>query len=123
MLNKNDIRLLAAILILAVICFGGYRLFFYKTGSYVTITINSEIYQTLPLDQEITLEIPGENGGSNTLEIKNGTAHIIDADCPDKLCVHQKSIQYQGESLVCLPHKVIVTVTSDVEKDLDNVAY
>jgi hypothetical protein len=33
------------------------------------------------------------------------------ADCPDKLCVSHREIFREGESIVCLPHRVVVTVT------------
>ena len=42
-----------------------------------------------------------------------------DADCPDRLCVKQGSISKNGESIVCLPHKVIVTVTGGDGADYD----
>lgn len=122
-MKKNDIILLLITLVLAIIFFAGYRLFYHKAGNYVTVTVDTEIYRTLPLNQDAALDIPGANGGSNRLEIKNGAASITDADCPDKLCVHQKTIQSQGESLICLPHKVIVTVTSDQKGTLDNISY
>ena len=38
---------------------------------------------------------------------------MIEADCPDLICVHHKPISRQGESIVCLPHKVIVEVTGE----------
>lgn len=122
-MKKNDIILLMATLILAIVLFSGYRLFYHKAGDFITVTVDTEIYRTLPLDQDAVLDIPGADGGSNRLEIKNGAASITDADCPDKLCVHQKKIQSQGESLICLPHKVIVTVTSDQKGTLDNISY
>lgn len=122
-MKKTDIILLIVTLVLAITLFAGYRLFYHKAGNYVTVTVDAEVYRTLPLDQDDALDIPGANGGSNRLEIKNGAASITDADCPDKLCVHQKKIQNQGESLICLPHKVIVTVTSDQKGTLDNISY
>ena len=111
--HKNDIILLL-ILAIAGLC---------VTGDTVTITVDGRTYRTLPLSVDTTLDIPGADGGTNHLEIKNGHASITEADCPDKLCVHQTSIRHNGESLVCLPHKVIVKVTANAsEDDLDGVA-
>ena len=47
------------------------------------------------------------------LVIKDGKADITEADCPDKLCVHQAPISREGEALVCLPHRVVVTVRGE----------
>ncbi len=42
--------------------------------------------------------------------IENGTAYLSDANCPDKLCVHQGKISRTGEVITCLPNKLTVTV-------------
>lgn len=54
--------------------------------------------------------------------IKDGKADITEADCPDKVCVKQKPISKAGESLVCLPNKIIITVVEGEENELDGVA-
>lgn len=121
--HKNDIILLLVLAIAGLCVTGGYRLLHRTTGDTVTITVDGKAYRTLPLSVDTTLDIPGADGGTNHLEIKNGHASITEADCPDKLCVHQTSIRHNGESLVCLPHKVIVKVTANAsEDDLDGVA-
>ena len=33
-----------------------------------------------------------------------------EADCPDKYCVKQGKIKNVGETIVCLPHKVVVEI-------------
>lgn len=119
---KNDLLLLILLLVIGLLIPLGYQLFHRTTGNTVTITIDGELWRTLPLSTDTTIDIPGR-GGTNTLCIKNGQASITEADCPDKLCVHQGSIQHNGESLVCLPHKVIVKVTANAsERDLDGIA-
>ena len=121
-MKKNDFILMGAILLVAILFFTGYHFLFKQSGDSVAISIDNQSYATLPLDQNTTLTIPGKNGGENILEIKNGAASITHADCPDKLCVHQKEIKNQGESLVCLPHKVIVSVISSEKAELDGIA-
>lgn len=119
---KNDILLLVIFLAIGLLIPLGYRIFHHTTGDAVTITIDGELWRTLPLSSDTTIDIPGI-GGTNTLRIKNGQASITEADCPDKLCVHQSSIRHNGEILVCLPHKVIVKVTADTsDDDLDGIA-
>ena len=122
-MKKSDLWLLAVLCILSVALFVGYRLAFSRQGAYVTVSVDGEIYKTLPLQQDASLDIPGVDGGFNRLEIKDGTAHISEADCPDKLCVHHKAIRNQGETLVCLPHRLIVSISSQTEHPLDDVAY
>ena len=57
------------------------------------------------------------NGGSNILVIEDGKAYLEDADCPDKLCVRQGRIYRKGETITCLPNKLIVTVEKKASQD------
>ena len=50
-----------------------------------------------------------------------GTVKVTDADCPDQLCVRQRSISKNGESIICLPHKLVITIDSPEESDIDAV--
>lgn len=120
-LNKNDILLIIVVIFLSVCALIGYRLFYHQSGNFVQITVDGKIYNELPLDEDNVIIIEGK-GGTNKLSIHNGYADMTDADCPDKLCVKQKKIHYNGESLICLPHKVVVTVISDKENQLDGIA-
>ena len=62
---------------------------------------------------EYSLFLDGEyplNNGSNILRIENKTACMIEANCPDQLCMRQGKIQYTGQCITCLPNKLTVTV-------------
>ncbi len=65
---------------------------------------------SLSIDAEYEL-----NGGTNILIIQNGEAWLIDANCPDQLCVRQGKISYNGETITCLPNKLTITVYGDGE--------
>lgn len=121
--RRNDIILIALILTTALIFLAGYYLLYHEEGSYVQIEIDSTVYKTLPLDKNTTVTLTGYNNGSNILQIKDGSASIIEADCPDKLCQKQKKIKYNGETIVCLPHKIVISVISKDHSSIDGVAY
>lgn len=57
----------------------------------------------------------------NRLRIQNGQAKMEWADCPDQLCVHQKAISRTGESIICLPNQVVVSVQGSKESELDGI--
>lgn len=122
-IKRWDIILTAIFLITAALFFICYNLFFHNPGTSVQITVDGRIINTLPLGNDTTLAINGYNGGTNILQIKDGYASIIDADCPDKLCQKQKKTRYNGETLVCLPHRVVVSVISQENPQIDGVAY
>ena len=98
---------------LALVSFGVYRLYFASTGraAIVEITVDGNVYN-----------VPSDGGHTNTEQIKDGKVFMKKADCPDKICVHHKGIRSNGETIICLPHKVIVTIQSSKTGDLDGVA-
>lgn len=122
-IKRNDIILIIIFLLVAALFLAGYFLFFHQDGTSVQITVNGEIYKTLPLDKDTAVTITGYNNGKNTLQVRDGYAFITDADCPDKLCQKQKKIRYKGETLVCLPNKVVISVISGEKPGIDGMAY
>ena len=63
--------------------------------------------------------MPGE-----TVEIRNGEVCMIEADCPDQICVHTRAIDAHGGSIVCLPNQVILRVVDEDTqgREVDSVA-
>lgn len=124
-MKKQDFILIGIILLIGIALLTGYQLWYHDSGGAVEITIDGELYQTLSLSKDTTIEIPSGNG-SNILTIQDGIADMTEADCPDQLCVKQKAISHTGETLVCLPHKVVVKVinrSNESEDALDGVAH
>ena len=117
-MKKNDYILIAVILLAAAVMFGGYRFLHQEDGAVVTVSVDGKITGTYPLDEEEEIQI----NDTNTLVIKDGKADMIKADCKDQICVKQKAISKNGETIVCLPNKVIITVVSDESNELDVVA-
>ncbi|MBC7248501.1 MAG: NusG domain II-containing protein [Actinobacteria bacterium] len=58
-------------------------------------------------DRSLTVE--GFQGRS-TLEVRGGRVRMVDSACPDKLCVHTGWISRPGESIVCLPNRVVIEI-------------
>lgn len=88
-------------------------------GTQVVVRINGEEVATYPLDVDGQFEL---NGGTNILCIENGKAFLIDATCPDHLCVKQGAISFNGETITCLPNRLTVTVTGGEDPDVDLVS-
>ncbi len=121
MIKKNDLILAGAILIiaLAAVVFINVTK---KEGAVVVVTIGGEVYKTLPLDEDTTLTIGDRQGDYNVLEIKEGEVTMTEANCPDKICVAHRSIHYDHESIICLPHGVSVEIRDGEKSDVDMIA-
>jgi len=106
---RNDILLICALLLLCAAAWGVLRLT-RDAGSEAVVTVDGQIVLTVPLSREATLTVGEDLGFRNVVEVAGGRVRVADADCPDRLCVRQGWISRDGESIVCLPHKLIVTV-------------
>ncbi len=119
--KKNDFILIASVVILAAGVWLGSELL-KKDGAVAVVTVNGKetAEYSLSEDREIRLE----NGeGYNILIIKDGKADIVEASCPDHVCVDQRSISKTGEAITCLPNKTVITVKGAEEgTDVDFVS-
>ena len=115
-MKKNDWLLIASIIFIALV-FAGVHQLAGKSGGQVVVKADGVIYGKWPLSEDRTIDI----NGTNQLLIENGKARMAAATCPDRLCVHQRAIDQDGESIICLPNRVIVTVESDTKSDIDAI--
>jgi hypothetical protein len=46
---------------------------------------------------------------------------MAEADCPDGLCVKQHKIDKTGQTIVCLPHRVVIEIEGGQTNELDGV--
>ena len=126
--GRNDIILISVIVIISVALLLIWKLVYLKgqdtdSDACVEVTIDGRTYGTYPLSKDDTIKIKNGDGDvTNTLVIKGSVADMTSADCPDHLCVKQKAKSKEGESIICLPNKVVVTVKSDMKSDIDSIS-
>ena len=120
-MKKRDVILIGAVRVLAFLGWVVRRAagtFAGEDASRVRITVGGEEYGTYSLSEDQTIEI----NDTNVCEIKDGEVNMIQAGCPDQLCIHQGPIHIQGETIVCLPNRVVVEITgNDKDEQLDGV--
>lgn len=106
--KRNDLLLLGCILILTLAA--GIFMLLNSTGTGVTavVTVDGEEFGSYSLLQEREISI----SDTNVLVIKDGAADMVSADCPDQVCVKHSPIAKTGETIICLPNKVVVTIES-----------
>lgn len=123
MFKKLDIVIIIALVIISFIpeiVFGMVMGYNYDI-TYAEITVDGEFYSKVPLSTHKGEEIIEINldEHKNTILIKDNTIKMIDADCPDSLCIYQGKISKVGQSLVCLPNKVMIEIKGDFVEDDD----
>lgn len=120
-MKKTDIFLVLVVLIVAAGAYFSGLLRPSQEGAYAVVMIDGEELERHSLEENRVFEII-VNGHKNVLEIKDGYADMIDADCPDKLCVKQGKIHFQGETIVCLPNHLVIEIQGGEESEVDMVA-
>ncbi|WP_411169034.1 NusG domain II-containing protein [Clostridium sp. MB05] len=90
------------------------------SNTYAEITIAGKLYKNVPLSEhrgEDIIELKTKEG-LNIIKIKDDKIGIIEADCADKVCMNPEYIDKAGQSLVCLPHKVMIEIKGKSEDDI-----
>jgi hypothetical protein len=77
----------------------------------VRVIVNGKEARVLPLDADKTFTIDGFQGQSQ-VEISGSQVRMVDSACPDKLCVRAGWISRPGESIICLPNRVVLEIMS-----------
>ena len=119
-LKKKDLLLILVTLAVAALAMTAFLLT-KKEGQVVLVTLDGQEYKRLDLNQDQELTIKTE-AGTNLLKISNGYVKMIEADCPDLICVNHPKIHYQNESIVCLPHKLVVEIIKGEDSGVDIIA-
>ena len=81
-----------------------------EEGSVVVVEIDGTTVATYPLDENAEYSL---NGGSNVLVIEDGVAYMSYSNCPDHTCEKTGKIRYVGQTIICLPNKIAVTIKGD----------
>lgn len=97
---------LAAVGVLLLLLYGPQR----SAGAAAVVRIDGSIADTLPLDKDTEKRYECPSGGTNIVTVKNGAVSVSQADCPDRICTRHRPIRLAGEVIVCLPHRLTVTV-------------
>ena len=117
-IKKNDFVLIVIIISIALCSFLLHHLLQGKGAGQVVVRVSGAIEATYDLNDDLEIEL---NDGTNIMQINNGKVKMIEADCPDQLCVKQRAISKNKESIICLPNEVIIEIQSTDESQFDGM--
>ena len=124
MFKKADIIIILGVILLGISAllitiFAGRQ-----APGYVRVSVNGRITAEYRLDTDREFSVTGYDGGEVRGTISGGIVDVTSATCPDKICVNHTVIKRTGESIVCLPNRVVITIISSDEDDgvIDAVA-
>lgn len=150
-LTKQDIYMIMILAVFAFALWAGFSAFSQK-GSYAVVFYDGEnlLQISLSATEEKYYQITGMNTESvqiqemtakqwaalansskekqsvdeyNVLRCLDGGIEMLQSNCPDQICVHHKTVSQTGESIICLPHKLVIQISGTKEAELDGVVY
>lgn len=125
-MKRKDIVLIALALLVALALYGGNRLLADKNADTVVVTVDGVEKLRVPLSAEGVYSVPLAEGEENVIAVEGGAVWMQSANCRDQLCVQQGRTRSAGKQIVCLPHRVVVSLertqgAAVQEDDLDVV--
>lgn len=116
--HRIDIIVIASLLLLSFTVLLTVNLL-KKNGTYARVEINGETVAEYPLNTDGIYEL---NGGTNTLTISGGVAYMTYSNCPDHTCERTGKVKHVGESIICLPNKLSITIVGESNDSVDLVS-
>ena len=114
-MKKKDFLLIGVILIVALAFWFVVNLMTAETGGMLRISVDNETFGIYELseDQEILI------GETNKCQIKDGQVIMLYGECPDQVCVHSRAISKNGQTIICMPNKVVLEIMDGTDDVVD----
>ncbi len=109
--RKADLILMAVLIIIGItasVCLS----FSDSVGDRVIITVAGDLYGTYPLTEDRVITVTSGDH-SNTVEIRDGAVRVTEASCKNHVCVDHAPITRAGESIICLPNRVVIRIDGE----------
>lgn len=122
-MKRADV-LLVSIVLIAALAFLAPRWFSEDKGGpgknlVANITVDGKLFKTVQLtEEEQTIEVRTDRG-YNILKVYDYGIEMYDADCPDKVCLGFGFITLPKQTIVCLPHRVLVEIAGTGGDEID----
>lgn len=88
----------------------------------ITVTVSGEVYGVYSLKKDDVVTVSTEYG-TNVIVIEDGKAYVSESDCAGHDCMNFAPICNPGQTIMCLPHRLIVSVGGELEDELDAVVF
>lgn len=108
-MKKKDIILGIGIITVALLMLLFMQINRGEEGDRIQVTLDGKVYGTYFLEKDQVIEIE-EGSFYNKICVEDGKAYMEEANCPDGYCEEQGKISRHTQTIVCLPHKLVVEV-------------
>lgn len=124
-MNRQEVKIIKrrdVILFLVLVILGAGSFILIKNnlkpGNEAEVYVDGSLVQTIDMARD-DIYVFDTSYGTNTVVVEGGEIRVSEADCPDKICVNMGSVSRSGETITCLPHKLVIEVHNDKKNDYD----
>ncbi len=117
--RRRDIGII--LLMLSVCCIAMYLLQRSKGVETAEISVNGELVASYVLADtpDGTFTLPEASG--MVFSIEDGAISVAETNCPDKRCMHAGAIRKPRETIICMPHRLVITISAAEASDAPDV--
>lgn len=118
-MRKNDFWLILVLLVLAAGSWFLFRSDSTARDKVLVVRKDQQVLQRIELKKvtsETKLIVPVEHGELVIAYDREG-GRVLSSPCPDQVCVHQGKITRSGQTIACVPEKVLVTLTTAAKEN------
>jgi len=136
-IRKADIILFIVLVVIGLAASAALSLSHQTAGSDAKVVIESggDLYAKYPLSEDRVIVVPAPKQRNtdapaadpddqasaqydyyNVVEIKDGSVSVTEASCKNQVCVRHGRVSRSGESIVCLPNRLVVRIESGYEE-------
>lgn len=117
-LLKGDIIIIISVIISALLIFfiTSDMLIYESDVIFVEINLNGDIIHKLSIEDDV--EILVEDNYQNLVVIEGNSVKVINSTCPDGVCENFGNIQKEGQTIICMPNKLIIQI-SGTQTEID----
>lgn len=116
-MKKKDILIIALALGVAGLLYAVSQISGGAEATTVVVTVDGQEVLRRPLALEDSYEIRQDDGSLNVIAVDDGAVYMQEANCRDGLCIAQGKMRNAAKTIVCLPHKLVVSLTGDAPQD------
>lgn len=110
-ISMRDIILLASVVLVALIALIVMKLNT-TDKQLVKVMVDGKLVHEMSILVDETYVV-SQGDKTNTVIVENGKVRVEEASCPDKICEKHVPISMTGETIICLPNKVVVEVANE----------
>ena len=112
-MNRNAKVILLLLVLVEAACAAFVLLRPAGTGAVARITLDGELVEEIDLSSvtdPYTFTVEGPGGFANTIQVEHGRIRVLEAGCPDQVCVNQGYISDGTVPIVCLPNRLVIEI-------------